>query len=148
MPSLMIRQTISAPVSQVWEVFTDIEGTASRLSAVERVEMLSSETFAEGTRWRETRTLYGKSVTEEMKITQLDLHRSYTVGAESGETSYQSRYDFKQVDASTTLVQLTFSADSNGARGKLGALLWPLMKRKLAKDLRHDLDDLARVCEQ
>jgi len=148
MPSLTIRRTIGAPVSHVWEVFTDIEASESRLSAVERVEMLSVGTFAEGTRWRETRTLYGKSVTEEMTITQLDLHRSYTVGAESGRTSYESRFDFQQVDPATTVVLLTFSADSSGVRGMLGALLWPLMRRKLAKDLGHDMDELARVCEQ
>ena len=148
MPRLAIARAIDAPVSQVWEIFTDIEGAEQRLSAVEQIELLSSEPFAVGTRWRETRTLYGKSATAEMRISALELHRFYTVEAGATSTRYTSRFDFRSVNPSTTEVTFTFSAESRGKRAAVSKVFWPLIKGRMAKDLRRDLDDLAAVCER
>ena len=148
MPALSISRSISAPIDEVWDVFTDIGAAAERLTAVERIELLTDGPFAEGTRWRETRRLYGKSATEEMWVSHLLPQRSYTVDAGSTSTRYESRYDFIPVDDSTTRVTFTFSGESTGLVRLIGVVMWPLLKGRMAKDLRRDLDDLAKVCER
>lgn len=146
MPSLTIAQTIAAPVERVWTVFTDLGAAARNLKAVEKIELVSSGAFGEGTRWRETRKMYGKSVTEEMWVSAVEPGKSYTVDAGSNHTNYRSRYVFTPVGDASTTVRFTFSAESSGATGVLSTIMWPLFKRRLAKDLRKDMNDLARVC--
>jgi carbon monoxide dehydrogenase subunit G len=148
MPSITMKRTIAAPILRVWEIFTDIAAAEDRLSAVEKIEMLSSGPFGEGTRWRETRTLYGKSTAEELWVSHFEPQQSYTVEAGATNTHYQSRYDFGRIDDSKTSVTFTFSGESRGNLAVVGRLMWPLIRRKLTKDLRRDLDDLALICER
>jgi len=49
---------------------TDLEGSAERLSGVNEAEILERPEFGLGTRWRETRTMFGKEATEEMVVTE------------------------------------------------------------------------------
>ena len=148
MPSLSIAKDISAPLDIVWDVFTDLEHAARNLSAVERVEVLSDGPFGEGTRWRETRKMYGKSVTEEMQATEVELHKSYLVKAGSGTTRYESRYEFGALDDRSTRVRFTFSGESTGLAKVIGNVMWPVLRGKMAKELGRDLKDLAAVLER
>lgn len=150
MPSLRVHRAIAAPPDAVWAVFTDLPRSAERLTAVDAVEILSDGDgdgdFGVGTRWRETRTMFGKQATEEMEVTAVDPQRSYTVEAESRGTHYVSRFDFTPTGDSTD-VTFTFSGESSGAMRVVGALMWPLLKGKMTQELRRDLDDLAGHCE-
>lgn len=149
MPTITARRTIEAPLDRVWDVFTDLASSEEHLSAVERVEVLTDGEFGVGTTWRETRKMFGRTETEEMQVTALEHGVSYTVGATSQGTTYSSRFDFTESDASTTEVRFTFTGETQGGvRKAIGAVMWPLFRGKVAKELRRDLDDLAAVCEQ
>jgi hypothetical protein len=134
-------------VDRVWSVFTDIAAGAERLSAVEHLEMLTEQPFGTGTRWRETRQMFGKSATEEMWVTDVEPMRFYVVEADSHGTHYTSRYDFSSPNSSTTTVTFSFSGSSRGVMKLLGAAMWPLLKGKMTTELRRDLDELAQACE-
>ena len=67
-----MSRTIDAPVGAVWAVVTDLDNAESVLSGVEKLERLDSTKYEVGTRWRETRVLFGKSSTEEMWVTEID----------------------------------------------------------------------------
>ncbi|MFP4235572.1 MAG: SRPBCC family protein, partial [Nitriliruptoraceae bacterium] len=55
---IVASREVAAPAERVWEVVTDIEGSAAVLSAVDAIERLDDGVgFGEGTRWRETRTM-------------------------------------------------------------------------------------------
>ena len=65
--------TIDAPEAAVWKVISDIESAADTISGIEQVEVLEKpEDGLLGLQWRETRTLFGKTATEEMRITDAD----------------------------------------------------------------------------
>jgi uncharacterized membrane protein len=147
MPSLTVSRTIKAPIGDVWQVFTDLPSAPDRLSAVQSVEMLSDQPFGEGTRWRETRQMFGKAATEEMWVTHVHEPETYSVAAHSNGTHYESRYDFHPLTEGETHVSFMFSGKSEGIMRVIGALAWPLLRGKIAKDLRRDLDDLADFCE-
>ena len=147
MPSLSVTRSIAASPDHVWDVFTDLAQSVDRLSAVNSVEILTEGAFGIGTRWRETRTMFGREATEEMKVTQVDPGRSYTAEAASHGSHYVSRFDFAPT-VSGTDVTFSFSGESNGAMRIVGLVMWPVLKGKMAKELRRDLDDLAEYCEQ
>lgn len=60
-------------------------------SAVDSVERLDDgDGFNVGTRWRETRTMFGRQAAEEMEVTAVDVSRSYRVVAAGASTTYGS----------------------------------------------------------
>jgi uncharacterized protein YndB with AHSA1/START domain len=147
MPGLSVVRSIAAPPEKVWAVFTDLKASADRLSAVKAVEVFTAGPFGVGTRWRETRTMFGREATEDMEITAVDPGRSYTAEAASHGSHYTSRFDFAPTEDGTD-VTFSFTGESHGAMRVVGAVMWPMLKGKMAKELRRDLDDLAVYCER
>jgi uncharacterized membrane protein len=147
-PQVTVSRSIAAPADRVWAVFTDISAAPDNLSAVDAIELLTPGPFAEQLRWKETRRIYGRTATEEMWVSALDAGRAYTVSAGATGTKYQSHFEFVPTGDASTTVHFTFSGESHGVARVISAVMWPLFKRKLAKELSRDLDDLAKVCEQ
>lgn len=147
MPSLHVTRSIAVTPDVAWTVFTDLAQSAERLTAVNAVEVLTPGEFGLGTRWRETRTMFGREATEEMKVTAVDPGRSYTADAESHGSHYVSRFDFTPTPNGTD-VRFSFSSESHGVMRFVGSVMWPMLKGKMTKELRRDLDDLAAYCER
>ncbi|MGW5075187.1 SRPBCC family protein [Rhodococcus sp. NPDC004095] len=68
MPTNEIRLTrqVAATPERVWAVLTDLDAAEATLSGVTRVERVEGAGYDVGTRWRETRRMFGKEATEEM----------------------------------------------------------------------------------
>lgn len=139
--TISVTRHVNASPEKVWAVITDIPGSADTLSGVNRIEMLSDGPYGEGTRWKETRTMMGRSETVEMWVSQADPARSTTVKALQGKADYTSRMTLTERDGGTDLT-MTFGAEMvNPSRltrigmalfGKLGLLA---TRKALAKDL-------------
>ena len=149
MSGVTTRRTIQAPAERVWELATDIAGAERTMSGIDRVEMLSEGAFGPGTRWRETRTMFGRPATEEMWVTAVDEGRSYTVEAESHGAHYVSTFTFTAVSPDRTEVVLGFDARPLSTVTKvLAKVNAPLASRSVTKALQKDLDDLAAAAER
>ncbi len=148
MDPITVTRVVHADIATVWDIFTDLPNAADRLSAVTSIEVLSDGPFAVGTRWRETRQMFGRSATEEMWVTEVVPAQSYTVEAEGMGMKYLSTYRF-QTHPEGTQVTFEFGADVQGTMAKILAKAtgW-IAKGILEKQLRADLDDLATASEQ
>ena len=148
MSSVTVGRVIAAPIDRVWAVFTDISAAADRIAGINSVEVLSEPAFGPGFRWRETRTVFGRSASEEMWVTDLEAPRFYEVAAASHGTEYLSRYTFAPVEGGTR-VSLTFSGTPVSATAKvMGRLTGWIADGQVGKMLQKDLDDLVAVCER
>ncbi len=148
MMRIPVAVTVKAPPSVVWALVTDIEGAADTISGIDEVEVL--ERPAEGIlglRWKETRTLYGKSATETMWITEVDEGASYATEARSHGSLYRTEVRLTGIPEGTRL-EMEFSAEAltRGAR-IMSVLLGWMMRRAIAKALRQDLEDVRRAAE-
>ena len=76
MATITVSNQIDAPVAEVFGRFTDLDGSATRVSGIKAIEMLTPGPFGPGTRWRETREVLGQLDTAEMEVTarRNDLH--------------------------------------------------------------------------
>jgi uncharacterized protein YndB with AHSA1/START domain len=147
MSSAQVHRTIRAPIGRVWSAATDVEGAATRMSGVERIELLTEGPFAVGTRWRETRIAPGPSATEELVVTECVPPRRFVVEGTNGGARFRSTTTFRVVD-SGTLVDVAFEATPPNAAARLiGAMLGVLAARTVLATLNRDLDDLATWCE-
>lgn len=140
--------TINAPADVVWEVATDIEGSAKTISGIQDVEILeqSAENLV-GLKWKETRTIGGREAVETMWVTEAEERSYYVTKAESHGSIYRTRIDLREADGRTTL-RMAFSAEPVSFVAKLfTTVLGPLMKRSIKKAFLEDLADIQAAAE-
>ncbi|WP_299168216.1 SRPBCC family protein [uncultured Arthrobacter sp.] len=138
---ISLTQHVNASADKVWAVISDIPGSATTLSSIKSIEMLSDGPYGEGTRWKETRTMMGRSETVEMWVSEANPPRITTVKALQNGADYTSRMTLEENDGGTDLT-MTFAAEMlNPSRmnklamalfGKLGV---NATRKALAKDL-------------
>ncbi|MFJ7075110.1 SRPBCC family protein [Streptomyces sp. NPDC098781] len=146
--SVVVERKVAAGQGPVWEALTDLAGMERALSGVTRVEVLTDGAFGVGTRWRETRRMFGKEATEEMWVTVCEPPERYVVEAESHGTHYVSEWQVRADGPSASTVRMTFSAvASGGVAGLLAKILGGLGTRAVTKAIAKDLDDIARAVE-
>ncbi len=142
-----LSKYIAAPVDVTFEVFSDITKAEERIDGITKIEILSDVTHGVGTRWRETRIMFGREATEEMEISALQPNQSYEVVASSRGVDYHTRYTFTEKDGGTQ-VEMVFSGKANSLMAKLMAPLGFLFAGSVRKALEADMDNLKAVCEQ
>ena len=149
MRSTSVSRTVDAPVETLWSLATDLEHWPSVISAIERVEVLEGDGFAEGTRWRETRRMMGREATEEMWVTEVRPGRSYTTEADGPGVRYVTTWTFEPAGTGRTVVTFTFGARPTGVLAKAFlTVVGGLALRSVRKAIRGDLDDLATAAER
>jgi hypothetical protein len=144
---LSLMETIAAPAADVFALFTDLENAAGRIRAIRQLELLTGGPVGAGTRFRETRVMFGTEQTEEMEIIAFDPPHSYTVRCVSGGMEYRTEFWFVSVGAGTRVEQeltvrpLTFTA-------KLMTPFSRLMLTPLKRFLEQDLRDRKQIAER
>ncbi len=146
---LEVSRDVAAEPARVWETITDLASSARVISAIEAVERLDGGgPFVVGTSWRETRTMFGKRATEEMRVAAIDPGRSYTVVSESGGTSYTSVMAVEPAEPGHARLSMSFAGRSSTLGGRLlGATVGRAFAPATRKALRKDLDDIAAHLE-
>ncbi|MGQ0534700.1 MAG: SRPBCC family protein [Methanobacteriota archaeon] len=141
---------IRAPKQAVWDRITDIENAASTLPAIQKIEILERpKTGLVGLKWRETRTMFGKTATEVMWITEAKPPSHYETRAESHASIYRSRFSLAETGGGVTVLTMEFGAEPQTFGSKLmWALTGFLFKGATRKAIRKDLEDVKAAVER
>jgi hypothetical protein len=132
--TLSCAKLINAPQARVFELFTDLRNAAGRVKAITSLEVLTDGPIGRGTRFRETRTMFGRSMTETMEITAFDARRSYSVFTFTPE-------------GQSTRVEMSCSIEARSFMAKLFKPLARFMTGQMRKCIDADLQDLQRIAE-
>lgn len=146
MAQLAVTEWIDAPVEQVFALFSDLERGGEHIRGIDTVEILTDGPIGVGTRWRETRTMWGKQATEVMEVTEFVPGEHYSSAAESHGAQYRSTFRFVPHENGTN-VTMEFQATPVSFFARLMNPLSGLMAGSIAKMIRADLLDLKRVLE-
>lgn len=138
---------IESSISKVFEAFSDISKIEERISGIQKVEILSDIKSGKGTRWVETRVMFGKEATEEMEITEMINNESYLVEAESHGTKYVSTYLFSDLENGSVKVDMTFSGTPLSFGSKFMSLFSFAFKGATKRALENDMIELKAFCE-
>lgn len=148
MASITCEQHIAAPPERVFSVFTNLPDAASAIKGIDSIEMLTEGPVGIGTRFRETRTMFGRSATEVMEFVTFDPPRGYALHAQSHGCRYRTSFGFTPEGAGTRVV-MTFEGTPLTLGTKIMSFLMrPLMARMIQRCVRQDLSDLKGVCER
>ncbi len=141
-----VRTLIAAPVERVFAVASDIPRWPQSIGAITRVEMLTPGPVAAGTRFRETRTMFGRTESQEMAVAEMLPPSLFVLTAESHGTRYRAVHTFA-AERDGTRLGLVFEGVPVTLRARLMAPVGWLMKGHLERQLAADLADLKRAVE-
>ena len=149
MSSVNVTQNTAADPDAVWSIVVGMDRWVETIEAIEMVERLDDGAeFGLGTKWRETRTMFGKKATEEMEITEFEAGVRYATFAESHGSKYYSEMRVDPTDTGCRL-SMNFRGEPQTLLTKIAdATIGRLFMGATRKALAKDLADIAAAAEQ
>jgi uncharacterized protein YndB with AHSA1/START domain len=145
--TVAVSADIEAPIRRVFDLFTDIERAAEHVAGIKRVEMLTPGSFGIGTRWRETREVFGRLDTAEMEVIAFERYRTYVLSHYKANVRVEVVFSFEPENTGTH-VTIEFTLDGAGfPPGFLTPLSWAIAG-KVRHVLNQDLTDLKNCLER
>lgn len=143
MGKLELTERIEAPVSETFRAFTDFRALPERISGITKVEMVTDGPVGKGTRFRETRVVFGKEATEEFEVTEFEPDARYVMACDSCGVHWEYEHAFTPEDGGTR-VDVRGTAEGGGLISKL---MWGLMAGACRKALRKDMAEAKAAIE-
>ena len=135
-----IVDTIAAPPEKVFRLITDVDRFGEWMPNFVRVENLTPGPLKIGSRFRETRKVFGRDSTEEFEVTQLDPPRLLALFVDGTKgTSKKGEFRFRHEFApapSGTRIRLAGEITKMGCFGSVfGFLFAGMFKKLIGKDV-------------
>lgn len=149
-----VSRVIAATPAEIWSVMTDLAELPFRLRGVERIELLTDGAYAVGTRWRETRSMFGREATQELWVTEAEEPRHTVIESEFGGVHYRMEHrlspsgDHTDSRPRTLLETRLMSDEPEGEFAWIWRMLGVLGSRATQETLAQDLADIAGAVER
>jgi len=149
--ALQIHRRINAPVSHVFRMSCDVDRFPDTIPGVLRTERLTEGPIARGTRFRETRKVFGKEHTEEMEFTDFQPDEQYTIACDSCGQLYETTFRFAKVDdggEEATDLDITMNMSPRTMFGRIMGIVFFPMRGTMRKMMEQDIDHLKTAAEK
>jgi len=146
MSQVAVTRHFNAPPDKVWNVLSDLERAAERIEAIKHVEILTDGPVGQGTRFKETRVMFGKEATEEMEITEWNPPTHLAMECETCGMHARSVISCRP-DGEGTRVEMSMQTTPLTFVAKLMSPLGKMMEKSCRKAFEKDLDDVQRIVE-
>ena len=144
---MSVETLIDAPPHVVFAVLADIPAWPSVISAIAEVGLLTPGPVAVGTRFRETREMFGRKATEEMTVAEIEPPRRLVLTAFNHGTAYRGEH-LLAAEGTGTRVTLAFEGRPITLEARLLMPLGLLFAGTVRRLLASDLADLGREAER
>ncbi|WP_062076609.1 SRPBCC family protein [Demequina globuliformis] len=148
--SVEASRVVAAPVETVFAVLTDLDSAVEVISAIRKVERLEGDGYEVGTRWRETRKMFGAEASEVMEVTGVNAPESTTVGSLSHGVYYTTEFRVEpEADGAVLTCAFTGAPRDQSLMQRWGWTLFGAGGMKASrKALEADLADIAKEAER
>ncbi|MAZ49412.1 MAG: hypothetical protein CME65_12705 [Halobacteriovoraceae bacterium] len=138
---------IPASKTKCFEAFSDLNNLADKVTAITEIELLTQGPIGVGTKFKETRIMFGKASSEVMEITLFEPGAHIREEAYSGGMHYVSDWKFTEVEGET-LVSITFSIKPQTFLAKLYGPLFLFMSASMKKAFITDMSEMRKaICK-
>ena len=142
-----IETDVAAPPEVVFATVTDVANWPNFLRAIDKLEILTPGPVGVGTKFRETRVMFGRKATEEMTVAVYGPPRRFDLTAENHGTRYLACHEITPASGGARL-RLTFGGTALTFGAKLGMAIGFLFKGAVTKQLKSDLDAIKAEAER
>lgn len=142
-----IEALIEAPCETVFAAVADIPEWPQYISAIESIDMLSPGPVEAGTRFHETRVMFGRRATEEMTVAEISPPRRLVLTALDHGTAQRAEHLVEPLGPQTRL-RLVFEGQPSTLLARLLAPLGSQFLGAVKRQLASDLADLQREAER
>jgi carbon monoxide dehydrogenase subunit G len=137
---LQITHTLPAPPERAFQGLTNLENADAWMPDLIRIERLDDAASGVGSRWRETRKLYGKESTEELEVTAFEPPSRFGLRIDgsrgsSGSGIYTFDYNLSPDGGGTRVVLDASISGVSRVREWLVRLFSGMYRKMMAKDL-------------
>jgi carbon monoxide dehydrogenase subunit G len=143
---MTVTERIAAPPETVFAAASNFGEAAGTIRGILRVEMLTPGPVGVGTRFRETRKMFGKEASEVMTVSEFEPPHRYVLLAESHGSRYRSELRFDPAGGGTD-VTMTFQAEPLTFGAKVMSFVFRPMMKSVSKLCAQDLVDLKQSVE-
>lgn len=146
MAGISVRRHIAAPPEIVFARAADFEHAAEHIGGIVKIEMLTDGPIGVGTRFKETRVMFGKEHAEEMELIDFDPPRRYALEAHGCGCRYHTEFRFTPKGGGTE-IEFTFDAMPLTFFAKVMSFMMRFMMKSCVKMVEQDLADLKSAIE-
>ena len=136
---IAVKCFVETPPDAAFSTAIDISNWPRFISSVQSVELLTPGPVAAGTRFRETRSMFGRQASEDMTLAQIEPPRRFLLTAFNHGTAYRAEHLFAP-EAAGTRTTLVFEGQPATLLARLFAPLGWLFLGSLKRQLELDLD--------
>ena len=152
MPTVTVSEVVNAPPTATFAAFSDLPNADKMIEAIRKLEILTEGPVGKGTRFRETRTMFGRDATEIMEITAWNPQGSppsYTVHGESCGTTFDTTFYFHSENGGrSTRVEFKMVTRPVTLFAKVMSPMAFLMSGMMKKCFLAELGDMKRHIEK
>lgn len=145
--AITVSSSIAASRDRVWKVLTDLDNAATLIPSIKAVERLTDGPYAVGTRWRETRTMLGRTETHELEVAEAVEPERTVVTAFTDGVRYTTTMLLDEDPVGTRLT-VTFGADQPDAtlaQRVMWTLMGPIGAMFTRKALNQELQEIRQA---
>jgi hypothetical protein len=139
--------TINAKKDEVFNAFSDLKNLANNVEAIISIELLTPGEIGIGSKFKETRVMFGKESSETMEITQFSPPDYFKEEAQSNGMHYVTEWRFIGEDNNTT-VSIDFSGTPITLSARILNILFSFMAGGMKKAFLADMADLKKMLEK
>lgn len=138
---IQVECRIPAPKSICFKAFTDLNALADKVTAITKIEILTSGKIGVGTKFKESRVMFGKESSEVMEITTFENDSHFREEAYSGGVRYISDWNFSELNGET-LVTITFKIKYETFLSKMMSPIFFFLSGSFRKAFDTDLEEM------
>ena len=138
---------VGAPPAIVYATAIDVAQWPAFIDGIEQVEILTAGPIQVGTRFRETRLMFGRRATEEMTVATLQPPRRFVLTAENHGTRYAAVHEIVSTPAGSRLT-LTFEGTPVTVTARVFSIIGLLFMGPVRRKLETDLQQLKAEAER
>ena len=146
MAKFSVSQQVDSPVETVFNIASDFPNAPDHIPDILRIEMLTEGPVGIGTRFKETRIMFGREATEEMEVIAFEPNKLYTLAADSCGARFESTLYFRP-NSSGTEIEMETRTQAVSLFAKLMSPLGFLMAGTMKKCLQKDLQGVKSAAE-
>lgn len=139
--------TIQSPLENVFNSFTNLELAKEHIDGIKDIELLEgSAKMEKGTKWKETRELFGREETLQMWVSDMNKYNSYSIGSDANGAKYTTTFLFNENNGATDAT-IIFEGKPYTLTARLFTLFSFLFKGMTKKMLVKDMEEYKKIIE-